>query len=319
MRKVIVRAGLLMALVGCDGLDDNPLELPTAADLAPGGVYIAYNHGCTRGCDLVRKGDLLQSVDGKPVTTVEEVDASGLADGNPHALVLVDFATKEQKTVEIVATPKEDMPPLVHVPPFWLVAADELNRAPEWARRRLFAHASPMVQLVRIEGGFVDGRQLYGRKRVIVYWSVGDRTEEANAIAFMRVLQKAQGDLAQKSVDVMFVHVSLASSRRRLMNDTDLRTWAAEFSLMDANGQPFPMLPFYRQPNRTEYNEGRELGMENSFQVLGNIGESPSIVLLDERGIVRWHSEGLADSPDPAIPADQHTIIAAVEFALTQL
>jgi hypothetical protein len=317
MRSSILCASLLLALVGCDG--DNPLELPTPADLAPGGVYIAYNHGCTSGCDLVHKGDLLQSVDGKAVKTAEDVDAIGLADGNPHALILVDVATKAEKTVEIVATPKGDMPPLVDVPPFWVVTAAELDRAPQWSRRRLFAHASPMVQLARIDGGFVDGRQLYGKKRVIVYWSVGDRTEEQNAIAFMRVLQKAQPDLAQKSVDIMFVHVSLASSRRRLMSDTDLREFADEFSLVDGNGERLPRIPFYRQPNRTEYNEGRELGMENSFQVLGNIGETPSIVLLDERGIVRWHSEGLAESPDAAVPADQHTIIAAVEFALTQL
>ncbi len=319
MRRSIGCAALLLSLVGCAGYEDNPLELPMPADLAPGGVYIAYNHGCTSGCDRVAKGDLLQSVDGKPTKTAEEVDALHLADGNPHALTLIDVATKEPKTVEIVATPRDDMPPLVDVPPFWIVTAEKLNLAPEWARRRLFAHASPMVQLARIDGGFVDGRQLYGKKRAIVYWAVGDRSEEEAAIAFMRVLQKAQLELAQKSVDIMFVHVSLASSRRRLMSDTDLREWAAEYSLADGNGQPLPMLPFYRQPNRTEYNEGRELGMENSFQVLGNIGETPSIVLLDERGIVRWHSEGLADSPDPAVPADQHTIIAAVQFALGQL
>jgi hypothetical protein len=319
MRNAIARAGLLIAGIGCDGPRDNPLELPTPADLAQGGVYIAYNHGCTRGCELVAKGDLLQSVDGKAVKTAEEVDAIGLADGNPHALILIDAATKQEKTVEIVATPKVDMPPLVDVPPFWIVAAAELDRAPQWARRRLFAHASPMVQLARIDGGFVDGRQLYGKKRVIVYWGVGDRTEEEEAIAFMRVLQKAQFDLAQKSVDIMFVHVSLASSRRRLMSDTDLRDFADEFALVDGNGQPLPRIPFYRQPNRTEYNEGRELGMENSFQVLGNIGETPSIVLLDERGIVRWHSEGLAEPPDASVPAEQFTIIAAVEFALTRL
>jgi hypothetical protein len=45
-------------------------------------------------------------------------------------------------------------------------------------------------------------------------------------------------------------------------------------------------------------------------------------VLMDENGIVRWHSEGIQD-PQVAEPEvkdpEQSTIIAAVKFALAEL
>jgi hypothetical protein len=62
--------------------------------------------------------------------------------------------------------------------------------------------------------------------------------------------------------------------------------------------------------------------MENAFTVFENLGSSPTIVLMDENGIVRWHSEGIQD-PQVAEPEvkdpEQSTIIAAVKFALGEL
>jgi hypothetical protein len=104
------------------------------------------------------------------------------------------------------------------------------------------------------------------------------------------------------------------------MNDSDLRAWAQKWAV-ENNGQKLPMVPTYRRPNKTEFNEARELGMENAYTVMENLGQSPAIILLDERGIVRWHSEGLATPPSDAEvqKPDQYTIIEAVKYSLEKL
>jgi hypothetical protein len=321
MKRFFVSVGLLSALAlgGCDSKEGgSSFNIPGIKDLEPGGVYVVYNHGCTKGCDQVTKGDLIQKIDGKPVKSGEDFDAANVTDGKPHQLELLSKGAT--KTVEIVASPKTDMPPLENVPPFWTADAAELNQAPEWARRRMFAHASPSVMLVSTEGGILDGRQLFGKKRLMVYWDRGDRSEQASAVAFLQVLQKAQPDLLAKNVEIMFVQVQFPTGRQVAMNDRDLREFQKQWTVEDA-GQKLPPIPLYRFPNKTEFNEARELGMENAFTVFENLGQSPALVLLDERGIVRWHSEGLqqpgqgAEVTDPA----QYTIIEAVKFSLEKL
>ncbi len=310
----------LFAIGSCGG-GKNPFKIPKAKDLEPGGVFISYNLGCEKGCEQIGKGDLLQKIDGKTVKTGADFDAANITDGKPHKLDLVTWESKAPKSVEITATPKSNMPPLENVPPFWTVGAEELNAAPDWARRRMFGHASPMTQVVSVNGGILDGRQLYGKKRLMVYWDWGDRQEEGYAVAFMQVLQKAQVDLQAKGVEVMFIHVMFPTGRKQPMNDTDLRAWADKWAVKDG-GQKLPMIPFYRRPNKVEFNAAREVGMENAYTVMENLGQSPAILLMDERGIVRWHSEGLVD-PVPADAKiqkpDQYTIISAVEFALKSL
>lgn len=305
------------ALFACDKASLTSLDTPMHDDLAPGGVYVVYNHGCIAGCDRVRKGDLIQTLDGTPVTTPGELE--GLTDGQPHALEFLRGGTHQ--TVTIQAKPKSNMPPLRNVPPFWLVSAKALDQAPVWARRRMFAHASPSLMLVDIEGGIIDGRQLYGTKRFMVYWDWGDRVEEAAAVDFMQVLQKAQSDLAARGIATMFVHASFPTSRKAPMNDSDLRAWQRRWTVREGD-QPLAPIPFYRFPNATEFNPARELGMENAFTAFENLGQSPAIVLLDERGIVRWHSEGIEDPAaigSAVADPEQATIIAAIEFALSQL
>jgi hypothetical protein len=223
--------------------------------------------------------------------------------------------------VSITATPKNNMPPLKDSPPFWTVSAEKLNTAPDWARRRMFGHASPMVQVVSINGGIFDGRQLYGKKRFMVYWDWGDRQEEGYAVSFMQVLQKAQADLNAKGIEIMFVHVQFPTGRKIAMNDTDLRAWSDKWAVKEG-GNKLPMIPFYRRPNKVEFNAARELGMENAYTVMENLGQSPAILLMDERGIIRWHSEGLQTtaSDGTTVPKpDQYTVIEAVKFALDSL
>jgi hypothetical protein len=317
-RFLTISAVALLGLFGCEKTGTTGFNIPMPKDLKPGGVYVAYNHGCQQGCDQVEKGDLIQKIDGKDVKTGADFDAANVIDGKPHKLDLLANGSLAPKSVEITAKPKTDMPPLENVPPFWVSGAERLNQAPEWARRRMFGHASPSVMLVSVDGGILDGRQLQGKKRLIVYWDRGDRTEQANAVSFLQVLQKAQADLNAKGVEVMFVQLQFPTGRQVAMNDSDLREFQRKWSVDAAK---FPPLPIYRFPNKTEFNQARELGMENAYTVFENLGRSPTLVLLDERGIVRWHSEGVQEPTaggevsDPA----QYTIIEAVKFSLEQL
>lgn len=310
----------IATILGLSSCEKDTFKIPMHKDLKAGGVYISYNLGCEKGCDQIAKGDLVQSIDGKTVKTGEEFDAAQVADGKPHKLELLSANSMEKKSVEIMATAKDSLPPLKDVPPFWTVSAEKLDLAPVWARRRMFGHSSPMVQLVSINGGILDGRQLVGKKRLLVYWDWGDRVEEGNAVAFMQVLQKAMVDLQAKNVEIMFTHVKFPTGRKEPMNDSDLRAWADKWSVKEG-GAKMPMIPFYRRPNKTEYNAARELGLENAYTVMENLGQSPAIVMLDERGIVRWHSEGLTtpDASSKVTKPDQFTIIEAVKFALEKL
>jgi hypothetical protein len=319
MRQLaFVAAMTALVSLGCDPAKDG-FKIPGKKDLAPGGVYVAYNLGCELGCDQIQKGDLIQKLNGSAVSDAK--DLAALTDGNEHTVELLSSATKEAKTVKVRATPKNNMPPLKDIPPFWLVSAERLNTAPDWARRRMFGHASPSVMLVSVNGGILDGRELYGKKRLMVYWDWGDREEQAAAVDFQQVLQKARADLEARNVEIMFVHVRFPTGRQAPMNDTDLRAWAKKNST-EIGGQKAPELPMYRFPNDTEFNAARELGMENAFTVFENLGQSPTIVMLDESGIVRWHSEGIMDpltiGSDVKDP-EQATVIRAVDFALKEL
>lgn len=322
MKRLLVNLGLLSTLAlggGCEKNGGGGFKIPGPRDLKAGGVYVVYNHGCDQGCDQLEKGDLIQSVDGTPVKTGADLDKANLTDGKPHKLEVIGV-DKATKSVELVAQPKTDMPPLENVPPMWTSGAERLNQAPEWARRRMFAHASPSVMLVSVDGGILDGRQIKGKKRLMVYWDQGDREEQASAVTFLQVLQKAQADLNSKDVEVMFIQVQFPTGRQVALNDSDLRKFQEKWSV-DVNGQKLPPVPMYRFPNKTEFNQARELGMENAFTVFENLGQSPTIALIDERGTVRWHSEGLqtpmagAEVTDPA----QYTIIEAVKYSIEQL
>ncbi len=296
------RVVAILALCSCRA---DPDTCPPQGEL---GVFVAENRGCVRGCDGIGPLTRILFVDGAPIRSVADVEARRLADGWPHELVVRGRDESCGRPIEIVAFAAHGEP---------LVAADaaELAAAPDFARRRLFAHASPIVQLVGLDGPRLDGRSVVGRARLFVYWDYGDRIEEAAAISFMQVLQKAQEDLHESGVDIVFAHVQFGTSRRASMSADELRAWTERWAL------DLPMIPRFHAPPPSQHDRAREVGLARATRLLDNLGQSPAIVILDSRGIVRWHSEGL-ESPDTSElvqdPA-QFTIIEAVKFALNEL
>lgn len=304
-------AGLGM-LVSCR--DDGHVCPPTSrGDLLLPGAFVAENLGCVRGCEDIGFGEVVTSIDGTAVRGPADVDAQDLADGRPHRLELRTFDCRTGHTVELVARPADG-------PPFVLGLPAALDTAPRWARRRLFGHPSPIVQLVGLDGERIDGHSVVGRARLFVYWDHADHAEEAAAISFMQVLQKAQSDLLARDVDIAFAQVRFPQGRRAPMTNDDLLRWTERWSI-EVDGVDLEMLPRFRTPDSSQHDPRHDLGLSRTTRLLENLGESPAIVILDERGIVRWHSEGLqppdADAPvqDPA----QYTIIEAVKFALVRL
>lgn len=331
-KKLLLTTLLAVSLTSCDKAKDISFTVPSAV-LKPGGVFVTYNLGCDKGCNAVSRGDLIQEIDGKPVATGADFDGANLTDGQPHKLKVLHLSG-EVAEVEIVAKPNK-LPPITGAPPFWTVGAEELNRAPKWARRRMFGHGSPQIQLVNSDGGFIDGRALYGKKRFVVYFDWTTRSDQAFAGTYLKVLQKAQTDLQSKGIDIYFTQIQFppcgqsgaGSSAQNVrcrapMNDQDLRDFHNQYQVAPEDGGPLPFVPTYRFPNSTEYNASREVGMEGAYTVREALGEAPAIVLFDERGIVRWHSEGVQEQPPGAetqLPPDVYTIIEAVKFSLEQL
>ena len=134
----------------------------------------------------------------------------------------------------------------------------------------------------------------------------------------MQVLQKAQADLKAKNVDILFAQIKHPQQRDIApMNDTDLRQFFTANQVKDAQ---LPPPPLYRMPNSTEDNPTRVLGLEGAFTYYEAIGQAPNIFVLDEHGIIRWHSAGAIPDPSGEIKPDMvYTINEAVMFALKQL
>ena len=326
MKSLISAVSLvsLLALAGvpaCDGAggSNTPTIEVSSEQLKGGGVYISYMVGCEKGCDQLEKGDLIQAVDGQPVTSSKDMRVSRIATGAPLKLS-VRKKNGEMKEVEIVAKPNDSIPPIKEAPPFWTVGAADLDKAPQWARRSLFGHASPMTMLVSADGGITDGRQLLGKKRLMLFWDWATRDEQAQAANMMQVLQLAQDDLKAAGIDIMFIQIKFPTNgdRQLPMNDTALRDFQKKYGVAGKN-----LLPMYRFPNATEYNQSRELGLEGSTTYIQYLRQPPAIVLLDEGGIVRWHSEGLQSAPAGdttyAGKDDQYTIVQAIDFAKASL
>ena len=331
MKRLLSALGLVSLIAGatasmsaCDGASSSspPTVSVTSEELAPGGVYIVYinsSGNCSKGCDQLAKGDLILEVNGEPVSTATDTRNSKIATGEPVMLKVLKKDTKETKEVELVATPSDKLPPLKDAPPFWTVGAAELDKAPEWARRAHFGHAGPSIMLVNADGGILSGRDLAGKKRLIVFWDIATREEQAQAADIMGVLQKAQADLQNSGVDVMFTQIQFPSNdRQQPWNDSALREFQTNNGIKD-----LPPLPLYRFPNSTEYNAAKEVGMEGATSYIQYLRAPPAIILLDENGIVRWHSEGIQTPPSDhamaEVPPTQFTIIQAIEFALGSL
>jgi hypothetical protein len=306
------------SLIGLAASCDGGTGTVSPKALKAGGVYVAHSNGCEKGCDQVGRGDLIQSVDGTETKTTR--DLASLTDGAPHKVGIIkaggDGSVVE---VEIVAKPNEAMPPVTGAPPFWTVSATKLDKAPEWARKRLFAHASPQILLVNSDGGLVNGRDLHGKARFIVFFDWQTRSGQAQAATFLKTLQKAQGDLNKKGVEIIFAQVSFPGRDRAPMNDSDLRSFQTENQLVEKEVRYNP-LPLYHYPNSTEDQAARRLGLEGATTYMEYLATDPAIILLDANGMIRWHSEGVVDDPEQKNPdAANYTIIKAIMFAQNEL
>lgn len=305
---------LMLLSTGCDDpftIKDKQLN---------GGVYITYvqSQDCT-GCDALTRGDLVQQIDGKPVATPD--DLGNLTDGQPHELGIWDASDGEAKTVSITAQPNNSMPPLKDAPPFWTVATEELKKTPDWARRRLFGHAVPQLLLVNSDGGFVNGRDLYGKKVLMVFFDWAASSDRQNGALSMQVLQKAQADLKAKGIEIVFAQIKHPQERDIApMNDTDLRKFFSDNQVKPSEGGPLPPPPLYRMPNKTEDNPTRVLGLEGAFTFYEAIGEAPNVFLINEDGIIVWHSAGAIPDPTGEIGVPMvYTMNEAVLFARDNL
>ena len=321
LKKIVTAALLSMPLLLSTACDD-PFTV-SSKELKPGGLYITYVQpsDCT-GCDAFDRGDLIQTVDGEAVKTTSDLLAKNLIDGQPHKIGFFDkSAENELKEIEITAKPNNTMAPVKDAQPFWTVGAEDLDKAPSWARRRLFAHASPQILLVNSDGGFVNGRDLHGKKTLMVFFDWAAASDRQNGALTMQVLQKAQTDLKAKGVEIIFAQIKHPNERERPpMNDTDLRKFFTDNQVGETEGGPLPPPPLYRMPNPTEYNPTQVLGLEGAFTYEEAIGEAPNIFILDEHGVIRWHSAGATPDPEGQIPVDMvYTINKAVLFALDDL
>ncbi len=219
--------------------------------------------------------------------------------------------------VTITAAPNDTMAPLVDAPPFWTVDAAKLDKAPEaWARRRLFGHASPALLLVDLEGQFINGRDLYGRKWLMVFFDWTSPGDDINGAIALKVMQLAKPKLDAAGVEMMLVQLQhFAEQPRPPMTNSDLYKFFALNQVSENEGGPLPAPPMYRSPNETEDDPGQHLGLEGWFGYLENLGETPNVLVLDEFGVICWHSAG----PIPGNSGDEdmlEVMAQAVEFAI---
>ena len=319
LKKLALACGLSLFAFSASACDGGGYKI-TDAQLKAGGVFVAYTLGCEKGCDQIKPGDLILSVDGQQLESGKDFDAAKVTDGQPHKLSVKKKGEEAPVEVEIVAKPNNDMPPIKDAPPFWTTGAADLAKAPDWARRRLFGTASPQILLVNSDGGLVNGRDFYGKKRFIVYFDWQTQSSQLNASYFLKTLQLAQADLNAQGIEIVFAQLQFPGRDRPPMNDTDLRKFHSDNQVTASEGGPKPYLPLYHFPNATENQPARNQGMSGATNVIQYLGSDPAIVLLDERGIVRWHSEGVIPDPEQKIAVDaNYTIIQAIKFAQTDL
>lgn len=326
MLKTFVKAALLcIPLMLLSAKCGDPFKV-TNKDLEPGGLYVTYvqDSNCT-GCNALGRGDLIQKLDGNQVATTRDLDV--LIDGQPHELEFWDASAGAQATATITAQPNNTMPPIKDAPPFWSVAAEQLRPVPSWARRRLFGHAAPQLLLVASDGGFINGRDLHGKKHIMVFFDWAAASDRQNGALSMQVLQKAQADLKAKGIDIIFAQIKHPQERDIApMNDTDLRKFFNDNQVTEKENPgvgTLPPPPLYRMPNRTEDNPTRVLGMEGAFTFYEAIGEAPNVFLINEDGIIVWHSAGTESDPEPdenkRLKPMVYTINEAIMHALAHL
>ncbi len=313
----MLRAGLfalVSVLLGACANASVPTPKPGELAARPG-VWVAYNLGCKQGCDRIRRGDIITAIDGQPVTSGAEVDAADLARGTP---VQVDLWSRKHgdQRITLLATPNKYMQPIAHAPPLWTVGAEALDRAPAWARLKAFGHATPALRFYRLDDprGFRDGRALYGRHTLIVYWAGGNvkLQDQRRYIALLPQiyarLQAHEPELSAAGIDTIL----LTNGRVSPLTRKFIRSQIA----IDAYGWAPNMIPIVA--NETYTNNPNTRGLQHQAadlnELLFNDGHLGTILLvIAARGIVRWHSRGWHDG-DPV-----RSIETVVDFAIHQL
>lgn len=312
---LLLGAALLTA--ACGSQRNASVKTPAAGELArTPGAWVAYNLGCKRGCDEIRRGDLITAVDGKQISSGAEIDAVDLARGTPIQLDVYRPRTGEALQVDLVAQPNEYYHPIAHVPPLWTVGTGALDRAPDWARLKAFGHATPALRFYKMDSprAYVDGRDLFGRAALVVVW-VPDRYTQHTRMAYNDMLpqwyaglQERHAELTANGVDTYLVFNNrVAEVDRRQLRAAALGddTYREDSVAIYANTS-WPNNPNTR---------GLEHPAADINEMIFNDGRlGPVILIVDPRGIVRWHSRGFATEAEPL-----GTLQAAIEFSLHEL
>ncbi|HEY0132789.1 MAG TPA: hypothetical protein VGB85_01880 [Nannocystis sp.] len=312
--RLLALASLLLA--ACAGQLNPSVPIPKPGELGERpGVWVAYNLGCPQGCDQIRRGDIITAIDGEPVTSGAEVDAADLARGTPVRLE-VQSRKLGKIDVTLVATPNEYMRPIEHAPPLWTVGAEALDRAPAWARLKAFGHATPAMRIYRLDDprGFRNGRELYGRHTLLVYWTPDNyriQNQRRNVALLPRVyaqLQAHEAELRASGVDTYFMFQG--------RYDPIVRNYTRSLIAVDPYGWAPNMIPIVA--NATDAGNANTLGLEHQASDLnellfndGHVG--PILLVIDARGIVRWHSRGWHQD-DPV-----YSLEAVIDFAVRHL
>jgi hypothetical protein len=280
------------------------------------GAWVAYNLGCKLGCKEIRRGDLITAVDGRPISSGAEIDDVDLARGTPVQLDLYRPRTGEALQVQLVAQPYEYLYPIAHVPPLWTVGTVALDRAPEWARLKAFGHATPALRFYKLDSPreYVDGRDLFGRAALIVLW-VPDRYTQRTAMAYQAVLLQWYAALQERRAELLAGGVDtylLFNGRVAEVDRRNLRAQAIGDETYRESSVPiYANTSFTNNPNT----RGLEHSAADFNEMVFNDGRhGPIIMIVDPRGIVRWHSRGFEHAGEPI-----GTLLAAIEFSLRSL
>jgi hypothetical protein len=287
-------AAVALALAAC-GPELNPPRAPDG--LADGGVYVAYNLGCERGCDRLRRGDRIVAVDGLAVASGAEFDMLAMT-GIPRTLKVARYGTTDIRDIRFIADMDDGLPALI------TVGAHALDRAPAWARGKLFGHTIPEIDLSGYGSSrSVTGRDLYGRNSLIFVWRDDPlRRDYERAPDIYAELQRHADALRLAGVDIYF---TLDGYIR--VNDE----------------KPEEHLRSRATPGETGFIPISALGSAGSTHVLWGIDgttelrdyfgddETPVLLVIDRRGVVRFHADA-SHAPDDRLAA-------AVEFARTSL
>ncbi|MDC0717345.1 hypothetical protein [Nannocystis bainbridge] len=308
-RSLLSALTLSFGLCACGPELNPPRPPPAHSELAPGGVWVAYNLGCEVGCEEIKRGDRILAVDGRPVSSGAELDQINLARSAPLTLQVAKYGGNEIRDVTIVAKPNELLPPIAAAPPLFTVGADALDRAPEWARSKLFGHAIPAIRFYRADEprGYISGRELYGRAALLVIWELPQYIEEYRrslvlAPSVYAHMQQFSDELAAAGVDSYFI--------------TDFRAEPAIRDMLRKTADPGPdgFIPIFQLSSAP--NNGFTVGLEGPAadirESIFDYSQAPVVLIFDRRGIVRFHTRGF-----PAGPVD--TLSVAIDFALHSL